>query len=84
MGGPDPSVPPEFGFDEALEPIIPERALLLDVGTDFRELLIADRFGEERAIGGNQRGRSNYPFESKGGASSESSILGRAIGVRFI
>ncbi|MBA8885710.1 hypothetical protein FHW13_003575, partial [Dokdonella fugitiva] len=23
MGGPDASAPPEFGFDEALEPIIP-------------------------------------------------------------
>ena len=51
MGGPDPSAPPEFGFDQALEPIIPERALLLDVGADFRELLIADRFVEERAVG---------------------------------
>ena len=51
MGGPDASAPPEFGFDEALEPIIPQCALLLDVGADFRQLLIADRFVEERAVG---------------------------------
>lgn len=51
MGGPDPSASSKFGFDQALEPIIPQHALLLDVGADFRELLIADRFVEEHAVG---------------------------------
>jgi len=51
MDGPDPSASSEFGFNQALELIIPQRALLLDVGADFRELLVADRFVEQRAVG---------------------------------
>ena len=52
MGGANDCATTEFGFDHGLKPVAAEGALLLDIGTDFIELVDADGFGKQGAIGG--------------------------------
>jgi len=81
MGGSDAGAPPEFGLDQALEPIIPQRPLLLDVGANFRQLFIADCFGEERAVGDAAFGDVRPQGQVDGMGMNERVVAASRIGV---